>query len=156
MANNAYIIVSIYETIAYFVFLIFAVGSVIYASCRMRGTLFSGEVKSLILKRHIAYIVSYCVFNLFLLFVATVNIISYMQEGSKDQEWIANECNKPYARILLWLFCAQGFLHPLVRIFEPSFLTIVGKNLRKLCRCVEKKEEPIKRPSLQSALNTTY
>lgn len=104
LANNGYIIVTLYETMAYFVFFIFAVTSVVYAWCRMRGTLFSGEVKSLILKRHIAYIVAYLMLNLFLLFVATLNIVMHIRGSSRDANYITVQCDKIYARVLLWLF----------------------------------------------------
>ena len=60
---------------AYVVFLLFAILSVAYTMCRMRGSLFSKEVKMLILKRHITYIIAYAVLNTYLLLVTSFRMM---------------------------------------------------------------------------------
>ena len=79
--------VSIVMTVAYSVFLIFAVLSVAYSWCRMKGSLFSKEVKLLILKRHITYIVAYAILNSFCILASIWSMMK--QYGTEEmEEWV--------------------------------------------------------------------
>ena len=62
----------------------------------MRGSLFSKEVKMLILKRHIAYIVAYATLNTYLLLVTTFNLMKAFG-GEGIDEWVDNQCQSTYA-----------------------------------------------------------
>ena len=135
-------------TVAYSVFLIFAILSVAYSWCRMKGSLFSKEVKLLIFKRHITYIIAYAILNSFCLLASIWSMMKWY--GTEEMgEWVDRQCSSTYAQFFLWLFLAQGFLLPLVRMFEPAFFKIIYNNFLKLIK--NEDEEIISRPSLRSA-----
>ena len=87
---------SLFASISYCVFLLMAFTSVAYSWCRMRGSLFSKEVKMLILKRHIAYIVAYAILNTYLLLVTTFNFMKQFG-GEHLDEWVDQQCQSTYA-----------------------------------------------------------
>jgi len=75
----------------------------------------SAEVRSLILKRHVASIAVYFLCNLYVLVTSCYNIQNYYFDGT----------NSWWAKILKILFCSQGYIMPALRCIEPAFLSVI-------------------------------
>jgi len=82
----------------------------------------SAEVRSLILKRHVASIAVYFVCNLYVLVSSCYNIDNFKFAGT-DSWW---------AKILKILYCSQGYIMPALRMIEPAFVSVIKRQMRDL------------------------
>jgi len=82
----------------------------------------SAEVRSLILKRHVASIAVYFVCNLYVFVSSCYSIHSYEFDGV-DTWW---------AKFLKLLFCSQGYVMPALRCVEPAFLSVIKRQARDI------------------------
>lgn len=103
-------------------FLIAAIWSSIFSWKRLTLPGMSAEVRSLILKRHVASIAVYFICNLYVLVSSCYNIASYTFPGI-DTWW---------AKLLKLLFCSQGYIMPALRCIEPAFLSVIKRQIRDL------------------------
>jgi len=83
----------------------------------------SAEVRSLILKRHVASISVYFVCNLYVLVSSCYSIHSYTFPGLSHVWW---------ADLLKILFCSQGYIMPGLRCVEPAFVSVIKRQVRDL------------------------
>jgi len=82
----------------------------------------SAEVRSLILKRHVASIAVYFVCNLYVFVSSCYSIHNYRFAGI-DTWW---------AKLLKVLFCSQGYVMPGLRCVEPAFVSVIKRQMRDL------------------------
>jgi len=106
-------------------FFIAAIWSSIFSWRRLTMPGMSNEVRSLILKRHVASIFVYFLCNLYVLASAIYNITHFCYDPNKL------DCKEGidtwWAKTLKILYCSQGYIMPGLRMLEPAFVSVIKR-----------------------------
>ena len=98
--------------------------SVIYTCRKLHGPGMSEEVRELVMRRHILQIVAYIitfsyVFSMFYAIAFSEKVADSLLEGHRS--W--------FYKFLKTICICQGFINPVLRLFEPAFFYILKKRL---------------------------
>ena len=134
------------ELALFAIFSVAGIFSCVYAYLRLNKPGVSQEVRQLILRRHITYIIFYMFCNLF--FMGSEYLYIRKNNSSNNYEadgkWFANlKEENPVSYWVIYafeiLFYGQGLFIPLTRLSEPYFFTLALSNIKKCFKC--KKEQ---------------
>ena len=110
-----------YNTLVYFfIYVLLAIFSFIFAGHRLMQAGINSEVRSLILKRHVIYIVYFFIANLQLV-VLCYTVVNPNVVISPHDSW-------PFV-VLKVLMATQGYVMPLLRLSEPYFYWSVRNSI---------------------------
>jgi len=109
-----------------------AVGSISYAGYHLSRPGISREVRGLILKRHVAYIVLFIIVNLYWAQLAIIFVKKDL-EALKTDNWF-RKMNK-------LTYFSQGIFMPILRLNEPLFLEISKDKVKKWFSCCRRQEK---------------
>lgn len=123
--NNAtaYLWLNWIEMFAYFTFVVFAIGSSVYAIQKLRQPGVSKEVRFLIVRRHVIFIAFYLLSNVF--FVMSnihIIVIHHNKDANVSDNWVVE--------FFCLLFFGSGILMPIMRLAEPYFYSIAIRSAK--------------------------
>ena len=117
--------IGVWNVVANYTLLVFSfIVSVIYTCRKLHGPGMSAEVRELVMRRHIVQIVAYIitfsyVFSEFYAIAFSEQVRETLLVGHK--QW--------FYKILKTICICQGFINPILRLFEPAFFYIVKKKI---------------------------
>lgn len=118
--KNSYL--SVVQIAAFVAFMLMGLFSSAFAFSRLCKPGVSQEVRQLILKRHVAYILFYFTCNIYLL-IQQIQYVFISNGGTASRAtWWAN--------VTEILYFSQGILVPSLRLFEPFFFKQAWRNIK--------------------------